>query len=72
MRPKDGDPQRQLEDWEVWECARCGREVVQESRPHKAPPPQCCGTTMWWIVSILLTAAQVRELTEIKGRRFGR
>ncbi len=33
-------------DYDVWLCARCGRERRQPSVPHE--PPSCCGTGMWW------------------------
>jgi ABC-type ATPase with predicted acetyltransferase domain len=33
---------------ELWRCGKCGRELVQDSRPHR--PPKCCGGVgMWWI-----------------------
>ncbi len=44
------------DDYERWECAKCGRERVQPSRPHD--PPKCCGTTMWW-----------QEFVEVPERR---
>lgn len=33
-------------DYDVWRCAGCGREVIRASLPHRQP--QCCGTGMWW------------------------
>jgi len=33
-------------DYDLWVCARCGRQSVIPSRPHKAP--RCCDTGMLW------------------------
>jgi hypothetical protein len=33
-------------DYDVWKCAECGREVHQRAMPHR--PPACCGTGMWY------------------------
>lgn len=41
------DPVVRDDRWEVWRCARCGREQRQPVLPHD--PPSCCGTGMWWI-----------------------
>jgi hypothetical protein len=33
-------------DYDIWKCAKCGREKRQPAVPHD--PPSCCGTGMWW------------------------
>jgi len=33
--------------YDLWRCAKCGREQVVRAVPHN--PPSCCGTGMWYI-----------------------
>jgi hypothetical protein len=36
----------QSTDYDLWRCAKCGRETVVPSRPHQHV--ECCGTGMFW------------------------
>lgn len=34
------------DQYDLWRCAKCGRELTVPSHPHRSP--RCCDTGMWW------------------------
>ncbi len=44
--------------YDIWSCARCGRELTVPSLPLQWP--QCCGTVMWFMKIIESTPYEVQ------------